>query len=648
MLKILRDNLKYLSWILWIVMLVFIAFVFVDFGGGLSRGQKRTAPAATVGNLEVSRREFERRYRQIETQYRQALGEQWSSEMADRLQLPARALESLVDREIKADEAHRRGIRVSDADVEKAILDIDGMRDTSGRFVGEETYQRFLRSLGYSPREFEEAVRTDLAIERLSELVDTGVAIPDSEVEKAWRDQHESASIRYLLVPAARYQAEAAPSEAEIEAYFKTHPEQFHLPDQRVVSYLLVDTAKLRAAVTVDDADLEREYQARQSDFQLPEQVHARHILIKVDEHRSTDEAKKKIAEIRAKLDQGTPFEKLAEEYSEDPGSKAHGGDLGNFGRGQMVPAFEEAAFAATPGSVVGPIETSFGIHLIQVLEHTPARTRTLAEATPELRARLTAQRAQELAETKARDLAQRIASAKPATDEAWQAFGDGNTVVALTTPPFGKDDALPGIGRNPDFAAAAFALAPGAFSQPVRVPRGWAILRLVETKPAHDATLTEVEARVRSAAQRDKANRLAMAELERVRVALTGGKTLADAAKSLGLETQESGEFHRDGAIGQLGSAPEVAQSALALDPGAIGGPVQVAQGSVLFQVESRTRFDPTQFAAERDTTREQLRKAEADRLMAAFVERRRGELGVRYDRDLVERMKMNVPAAS
>ena len=372
MLKILRDNLKYLSWILWIVILVFVAFVFVDFGGGLSgRGGGPGAAAAWVGDQTIGLREYERAYKQLEDQYRNAFGGQWTSEMADRMQLPQQAMSRLVNRALLAQAAHDQGIRVSDAAVRDAVLSLPQLVDASGNFVGEERYRVMLRNLGFTPREFEAAMREDLLIQRFSALVESGVVVPDPEVERAWRSQNEKASIRYLLASGSRYQAQATPSAAEVEAYFKSHPAEFHLPEQRVVDYLLVDAAKLRSKIQIDPADVKSEYEAHQDQYTTPERVHARHILVKVDENRSLPEAQKLMATIQAKLAKGEPFEKLAAEYSEDPGSKDRGGDLGSFGRGQMVPPFEEAAFSAKPDTVVGPVKSSFGLHLIQVLEHT-------------------------------------------------------------------------------------------------------------------------------------------------------------------------------------------------------------------------------------------------------------------------------------
>jgi len=130
------------------------------------------------------------------------------------------------------------------------------------------------------------------------------------------------------------------------------------------------------------------------------EQVHARHILVRVQEAlptptpvpagqptptpnpnasptpapRDDAQALARIIEVQQKLGSGGDFAKLAKEYSDDPGSADQGGDLGWFGRGRMVPEFEEGTFKLEPGQTSGPIKTAYGYHIVQVLEKDPAR----------------------------------------------------------------------------------------------------------------------------------------------------------------------------------------------------------------------------------------------------------------------------------
>ncbi|WP_420454912.1 peptidylprolyl isomerase [Rubrivirga sp.] len=111
-------------------------------------------------------------------------------------------------------------------------------------------------------------------------------------------------------------------------------------------------------------------------------EVGARHILIRTSDEVSVDSARAVIGSLAARVAAGEDFGDLAREYSEDPGSGARGGDLGTFGRGRMVPSFEEAAFALqNVGDVSGPVESQFGVHLIQ-LTSLPERP-TFEEAYP-------------------------------------------------------------------------------------------------------------------------------------------------------------------------------------------------------------------------------------------------------------------------
>lgn len=134
--------------------------------------------------------------------------------------------------------------------------------------------------------------------------------------------------------------------------------------------------AKLDKSVVVPDADLKAAYDANKKDY---EQVHARHILIAFKgspaaqtgkKELTEDEAKAKAQEIRKKIAAGAKFEDLAKTESDDIGSAANGGDLGNFNHGQMVPEFETAAFALKPGEVSDVVRTQFGYHIIKVESH--------------------------------------------------------------------------------------------------------------------------------------------------------------------------------------------------------------------------------------------------------------------------------------
>jgi peptidyl-prolyl cis-trans isomerase C len=138
----------------------------------------------------------------------------------------------------------------------------------------------------------------------------------------------------------------------------------------------LVET-KVVQDVKVSDQEAKAFYDQNQKQMERPERVHARHILIAVAKDATAEQkqqARTKAEGILAKVKAGGDFAKLAQESSDDPGSKSRGGDLGWFSRGQMVQPFDTAAFALKkPNDLAPVVETNFGFHVIQLVEHQDA-----------------------------------------------------------------------------------------------------------------------------------------------------------------------------------------------------------------------------------------------------------------------------------
>jgi peptidyl-prolyl cis-trans isomerase C len=141
---------------------------------------------------------------------------------------------------------------------------------------------------------------------------------------------------------------------------------------------LMVDRfieAQVNAKISVPPQQVTDFYNQNPDKFVQPETMRARHILVRLPD--KPDDAAKKKARIEAEailkqLKAGADFAKLAKEKSQDPGSAQNGGELPAFPKGQMIPAFEQAAFALKPGQMSGVVETQFGFHIIKVLERHP------------------------------------------------------------------------------------------------------------------------------------------------------------------------------------------------------------------------------------------------------------------------------------
>lgn len=190
-------------------------------------------------------------------------------------------------------------------------------------------------------------------------------------------------------------QAEIDKKESEIKARYPAGQfdqilKQQGLTEQDVQNILrqqIILSKAVAPQVHVSDADVKAFFDKNHAMFDKPEQVRARHILVADQKTAQT---------VLAKLKAGGSWDALAKQYSTDPSTKDKGGELGFFGKGQMVPQFQDAAFNAKVGQIVGPVKSPFGYHVIQTEEKKPATKATLANTRDQIRQQLTQQQEQQ------------------------------------------------------------------------------------------------------------------------------------------------------------------------------------------------------------------------------------------------------------
>lgn len=311
-----------------------IILVFVFFGvagrlggGGIGAAAQVNDSLISVSNLQTA-----------ESNLKQVYGEVFGN---DATRLRSEALRGLVDRELMSQAARKNGIVVSDAEIRDAITKDVPIFQDKGRFQ-REYYNRYLEMTHQLPRDFENSIRQQQEAMRVRHLFEVASKVTNLENEKL----------------------------ADLKAY------------KLNVQFVRFDNAQLAKNFAVSTADAEKalanaeflkkaqdRFEKNKSEYAQEEQVRAQHILLLVKEGASEEDTKAVLAkaETLAKKAATGDFGKLAAQNSEDPGSKAKNGDLGYFGRGKMVKEFEDAAFSAPVGKVVGPIKTAYGYHIIKV-----------------------------------------------------------------------------------------------------------------------------------------------------------------------------------------------------------------------------------------------------------------------------------------
>src|SRR6202521_1099208 len=245
-------------------------------------------------------------------------------------------------------EAKRLGITVSDQERADRIRQFLPTAFNGATFVGMDRYaaevqQRFQLTVPV----FEELIGQGLLEEKFKKLVTDGISVGPDELQDEFRYKNEKVKLDYALIKPDELEAKITPDEAEIRAAYEKNKAKYQVPERRIVRYALVDVNQIRQTLQISDDQLKAQYQANIQSYQVPNRVHVQHILLmtvgKTD--AEVEEIKKKAEDILKQAKQGGKFEDLAKKYSEDPGTKDKGGDLGWIVQGQTVPEFEKTAF---------------------------------------------------------------------------------------------------------------------------------------------------------------------------------------------------------------------------------------------------------------------------------------------------------------
>ncbi len=617
-----RRHRRWLYGFLWVVIIAFIAFYVPAF---LNTGKSEGDIVARVGKRSISVREFQDAFREQLRQYQlMSQGQRpMDADTAKRYGLPERLLDQMTTRLVVAQEAARLGLSVDDQALKHAILTSPQFQ-VNGRFMGAAQLNRVLEARGMSEEQFLESYRSDLVARQLEALVTSGIEPDPSDVKREYERRNEKAKVEYVLVAEAPFLAESTATDEEIKARFESQRESYRFPERRVISYLLVDRQAVRQEVSVTPSEIQTYYDDHSEEFTQPEQVCASHILIKVKtdplaKEGHTEAEARTIAEgLLAQLKKGADFTQLAKKSSEDEGSASNGGSLGCFGRGQMVPEFEQAAFAMKPGETSDLVKSSFGFHIIRVISHQPETVQPLAAVKDQIQRILQAQATEKRLETKVSSIATKLR--KSSLDEA--AAGAGLKVQK--TAPVARGAAVDPL--SPAAIAAAFELQPGKVStEPFRVPRGIVFLSVAEVQPPRLPELKEVQDQVRHDVLEAKAlaRTLDKARELRTRAEREG---LEKAAKALGLTRKETpGPVNRGQALGDLGAGEQLDAAVYSLPEKTLSEPIRVAAGYAVLSVTERTAFDPTAFEKEKSQIADSLRNSLRNEVFDAYLNQAR-----------------------
>ena len=430
------------------------------------------------------------------------------------------------------------------------------------------------------------------------------------------------------------------PTDEELKAFYERSKATYNnsIPEKRQIKYVVVDSAKMAAATTVTDQDLQAYYDQHRDEYRVPEQVKVSHILIKTSlPAPGAKEDEKAVADARAKAEgvlkevkAGGDFAKLAEKYSDDPGSAKSGGELGWIGRGRTVPEFEKAAFSLGKGQTSDLVKSSYGFHIIHVEDKQAAHLKTLAEVKGEIEEKVKQQKTARATETAANALLSH------ARADGFDAAAAAKGQTAVTTEFFGRTDNLPGLGANPQFMDAVFNEADKAPPDVVQVPQGYVVFQLLAIKPPATPTFEEIRTKVESQFKNERAGFLLQQKTQELSDRAKAAHDLKKAAKDLGATVKTSELVAPDGQVPDIGSMAN-ASAIFSLKPGEISAPITAGGNGVVAQLLEKEAPTDQEFAEKKDGIRQSLVEAKQNDLFGLFV------TNLRKDMENSHRLKVN-----
>ncbi len=528
-------------------------------------------------------------------------------------------LQQLVFQREMEYEAKRLGIAVSDQERADRIKIYLPMAFNGGTFIGMDQYAALVQQRFQLPvATFEELIRQGLLEEKFRKLVTDGISVGPAELQDGYRYKNEKVKLDYALIKPEDLETKITPTDAEIKAEYEKNKSKYQVPERRTVRYALLDVNQLRQTIQISDTDLKKQYEANKQQYEVPNQVHVQHILFKTvgQTDALVEETRKKAEGVLKQAKKGTKFDELAKKFSEDPGSKEKGGDLGWIRQGQTVPEFEKTAFSLAPGQISDLVKTQYGFHIIKVLEKQTAHTKPFEEVKDSIRTPLLLTDADKQATNTADQLTRAIRqSSKVSLDDLAKQYH----LTLGQTRPVSASDAILELGNSQDVKEEIFRLRPGDLSLPIRSDRGYVILSVKESLPAHQGTLEEVRDRVIADLKKEQSVQQAKSKADELIKRLKAGEKFDAAAKALGLEPKTGESISRDGSISGAASGKQLG-AAFNLKQGDFGAPLSLGQNWMVYRVAEKVEADPANFEAQKKQLTDELLQSKREVAFEAF----------------------------
>jgi peptidyl-prolyl cis-trans isomerase D len=343
---------------------------------------------------------------------------------------------------------------------------------------------------------------------------------------------------------------------------------------------------------------------------------------------------KAKAEELLKKAKGGADFAELAKANSEDESNAKNGGDLDFFGRGRMVPEFDQVAFALQPGQISDVVKTQYGYHIIKATDKKAASTRSIDEVRQQLTDQLSNERAQTQAQQIATELEKEI---KKPTD--LDRVGKARGLSVLESGFFAREEPIIGLGPAPQAASRAFEMKADEVAGPLRAARGIIFETMTAKQDPYVPKVDEVKDRVRDEVVKQKAREVSKQKAAEIAAKLKGAADFEKAAKAAGVEAKTTDLIAAGAPIPDLGVAPAVEEVAFKLPVGAVSDPIATDNGSAVIKVLEKKEVTPEEWTSSKDRFREEMLTDRRNRFFTAYMGKAKQKMKIDVNREALQR---------
>ena len=372
--------------------LIVISFVLTGVGGYLI--PRLNTDPVTIGDYKISSNDWNNQYNQQAQQlHRLPNGSAMLENQQYVVELKKQVLERMINNVAFNSSVWDMDIRIGDEQVRDVIRNTPAFQK-DGKFDND-LYLASIRNMGMSPDYFGEQLRISIMSESVSRPLMSASSQPlPYELNTIAKTILQTRVVNLYTVDEAYINRNLKISDDEIKAFYDANHDKFMAPANVRFNYLLLSMDDLRKQVEVTDEKVEEFYNMYSEDYRLEEQRQAAHLLIRA----GSKDADKRIVAVEEGLKNGTPFEKLVAQYSDDQSTKDKGGDMGFVTRNQLAADLDAALFALeSEGDVSAAITDDYGTHFISLTSIKPEHTPALAEVKDKVKAAYIDAQAREL-----------------------------------------------------------------------------------------------------------------------------------------------------------------------------------------------------------------------------------------------------------